>query len=62
VECLEVEAAVDEVDHVVVLNSLEDSQALLLHLEVQEDSVVFQDPQAEEVVAVAILSLVSACE
>ncbi len=52
----------DEVDHVVVLNSLEDSQALLLHLEVQEDSVVFQDPQAEEVVAVAILSLVSACE
>jgi hypothetical protein len=62
VECLEVEAAVEEVDHVVVLNSLEDSQALLLHLEVQEDSVVFQDLQAEEVVAVAILLLVLACE
>jgi hypothetical protein len=62
VECLEVEAGVDEVDHVVVLNSLEDSQALLLHLEAQEDSVVFQDPQAEEVVAAAILLLVSACE
>lgn len=60
--CLAVEAVVEEVDHVVVPNSQEESQASLLHLEVQEDLEASQEPQAEEVVVAAILLLVSACE
>lgn len=60
--CLEVEAVVEEVDHVVVLNSQEECQASLLHLEVQEDLEASQEPQAEEVVVAAILLLVSVCE
>ena len=60
--CLEVEAVVEEVDHVVVLNSQEECQASLLHLEVQEDLEASQEPQAEEAVVAAILLLDSACE
>ena len=60
--CLEVEAVVEEVDHVVVLNSQEECQASLLHLEVQEDLEASQEAQVEEAVVAAILLLDSACE
>jgi hypothetical protein len=62
VACLVQEAAAEEVDHVVVLNSLEDSLEVSLLPRDQEDLVVSQVPQAEEEVVAATLSLVSVCE
>ena len=62
-EYLEEEAAVEEVHHVVVLNSLEDFQEVSVSpLEDQEDLVVSQDPLVEEEAVAATLLLVSVCE